>query len=150
MWISFHFLGKKQDYLHLKDFLKYECELYLKQPLTPPQRKIIIGYPTSNHRCATEIGGRSTILISRDTRLCHFCFYNEVGNEAHFVLERPLHNPIRDKFPSLFENVVLGSLKSFIQMNHQVDISRYLTEATTLCPCKELPSLKPSYPKRLC
>ena len=24
-----------QDYLHLKDFLKYECELYLKQPLTP-------------------------------------------------------------------------------------------------------------------
>ena len=27
---------KKLHYLHLKDFLKYECELYLKQPLTPP------------------------------------------------------------------------------------------------------------------
>ena len=33
-WNSFHFLGKKLDYLHLKNFLKYECEVYLKQPLT--------------------------------------------------------------------------------------------------------------------
>jgi len=32
-WNSFHLLGKKLDYLHLRDFLKYECELYLKQPL---------------------------------------------------------------------------------------------------------------------
>jgi hypothetical protein len=31
----FHLFGKKLDYLHLKDFLKKECELYLKQPLTP-------------------------------------------------------------------------------------------------------------------
>ena len=30
------------DYLHLKDFLKYECELYLKQPLIPPQCKMIV------------------------------------------------------------------------------------------------------------
>jgi hypothetical protein len=41
-WNSFHVLRKKQDYLlHLKDFPKYKCELYLKQPLTPPQCKII-------------------------------------------------------------------------------------------------------------
>jgi hypothetical protein len=43
-WKSFHLIGKKLDYLHLKDFLKYECELYLKQPLTPPQCKIIVAY----------------------------------------------------------------------------------------------------------
>ena len=30
------------DYLYLKDFLKYECELYLKQPLTPIECKIIV------------------------------------------------------------------------------------------------------------
>ena len=29
-WNSFHLLRKKLDYLHLKDFLKYKCELYLK------------------------------------------------------------------------------------------------------------------------
>ena len=27
-WNSFHFLGKKLDYLYHMDFLKYECELY--------------------------------------------------------------------------------------------------------------------------
>ena len=27
----------------------------------------------------------------------------------------------------VFQNVVLGSLKSFFQLNHQVDISMYLT-----------------------
>ena len=66
-----------------------------------------------------------------------------VENEAHFVLECPLYNPIRDKFPSLLENLVLGSLKSFFQLDHQVDISFYLTETTTLRHSRELASLKP-------
>ena len=43
---SFHLSGKKLGYLYLKDFLKCECELYLKQLLTPPQRKIIVAYRT--------------------------------------------------------------------------------------------------------
>ena len=33
-WNSFHLFRKKLDCL--KDFFKHECELYLKQPLTPP------------------------------------------------------------------------------------------------------------------
>ena len=45
-WNSFHLFGKKLDYLHLKDLLTYECGLYLKQPLTPPQHKIIVAYNT--------------------------------------------------------------------------------------------------------
>ena len=52
------------------------------------------------------------------------------------MLEYPLYNPIRDKFPSLFENVVPGNLKSFFKLDQQVDISLYLTEATTLCHSK--------------
>ena len=54
----------------LEDFLKYECEMYLKQPLTPPQHKIIATYRTSNHRLPINIGRWSTIPISRDERLC--------------------------------------------------------------------------------
>ena len=42
MWNSSHLFGKKLDYLHLKDFPKHQCELYLKQPSTPPQRKIVV------------------------------------------------------------------------------------------------------------
>ena len=118
---------KKLDYLHLKDTLKYECELYLKQPLTPPQRKIIVSYSTSNHRLAIEIGQWSTIPISRDTSLCHFCYYSliRLENEAHFVLECPVYEHVRNKFPPLFENAVLGSLESFLQVDHQIDSSLY-------------------------
>ena len=55
-WNSFYFSWKKLNYLHLKDFLKYECEVYLKQPLAPPQHKIITTYRTSNHRLAIKTG----------------------------------------------------------------------------------------------
>jgi hypothetical protein len=47
-------------------------------------------------------------------------------------------------FQSLFENVVLGSLKSLFQLDRQVDISLYLTEATVLCHSRELTDLKPT------
>ena len=83
-------------------------------------------------------------LISRDTRLCQFCSYYVVENEAHFVLEWPLYNPIRHEFPSLFENVVLGSLKSFVQIDQHVNISLYVIEVAALCHSRELIGLKPS------
>jgi hypothetical protein len=41
-WNSFHLPRKKLDYLYFKDLFKYKCELHLKQPLTPPQRKIMM------------------------------------------------------------------------------------------------------------
>jgi hypothetical protein len=68
--------------MHLKDFLIYKCELYLKQPLTPPQRKIIVAYRIVNHRVIIEIGQWSTILVSRDNRQCIFCSCNAIENEA--------------------------------------------------------------------
>ena len=37
-------------------FIQYECELYLRQPLTPPQSKLIVAHCTSNHRLAIETG----------------------------------------------------------------------------------------------
>ena len=58
-------------------------------------------------------------------------------------MECPLSNPIRDKFLSIFENVVLDSLKYYFQLD-QVDISLYLTKATTLRHSRELVILKPS------
>jgi hypothetical protein len=127
-----------------RGFSRIQCELYLKQPLTPSQRKIFVVYCTSNHILAVENARWLTIPICRDTRPCHFCSYNAVENETHFVLGCPLYNPIRDKFPSLFENVVLGSLKSFFELDHQVDISLYLTKATALCHSRELTGVKPS------
>ena len=92
---SFHLSWKKLHYLHLENFLKYECELYLKQPLTPPQRMIIVAHHISHHRLAIEIGRWMTILISRDTRPCHFWSCNAIEKEAHFVLECLLYNPVK-------------------------------------------------------
>ena len=118
-WNSFHFSGMKLDYLHLKDFLKYECELYQRHLLSPPQDKIIVTYCTLKSRLAIEIGWWMTITISRDTRLYHLFSYNAGENEASFVLECPLYNAIRNRFPSPFENVVPRGLKSFFQIDHQ-------------------------------
>jgi hypothetical protein len=84
------------------------------------------------------------VLISSHTRLCHFCSYNAIVNEAHFVLECPLYNRIRDKSPPQFKSVVSGNLKSFFQLDQQVNISLYLTEITGLRHSRELTSLKPS------
>jgi hypothetical protein len=68
----------------------------------------------------------STFPVSSDNKFCYFCFqYNVVDNEVHFVWECPLYNLIIDKFPLLFENVGLGSLISF----HQVDISHDVLSA---------------------
>ena len=61
----FHLMRKKLGYLYLKDFLKYEYTLYFKQPLTPPQRKIIVAYHTLDHTLAIGIGCWSTISISK-------------------------------------------------------------------------------------
>ena len=60
------------------------------------------------------------------------------------MLEYPLYKSIRDKFPSLFENVLLGSIESFFQLDHLVDITLYLTEPTALCHSRELLGFKPS------
>jgi hypothetical protein len=81
-----------------------------------------------------------TIPISRDNRLCHFSFYNVIENEAHFVLECPLYNPIRDKLPSLFENVILGKFS----FNWTIKLTlAFISEDIALYHSRELAGLKP-------
>ena len=69
-WSFFYIMENKLDYVHLKDFLNYECESHLKQPLAPPQRIIIVAYHTPNHRFVEEIDWWLTIAILRDHTLC--------------------------------------------------------------------------------
>lgn len=89
------------------------------------------------------MGRWSTIpIITRDNRLRHFYSCNVLKNETHFVLEYPLYNPLRDKFQSHSEKVV-GSLKSFFQLDHPIDISLYLMEASTLCYSRKLVGFTP-------
>ena len=65
-------------------------------------------------------------------------------NEACFVFECPLSNTIRNRFPFLYLNVVLGSLKSFFQQNHKLDMSMYLIETSALHYSRELAFLTTS------
>lgn len=127
-----------------KDFLKYKCK-YLKQLLKLPQYKIIFVCRTSNHGLAIEYGWWSTIPISRDYRYYHFCSYDVVKIEAHFVLQCPLHS-YSNRIPSLFEKVVFyGGLKSFFQLDHHIIISLYLMEAIVLDHSRELASFTPTW-----
>lgn len=98
-------------------------ELYLEQPLTQPQHKIIIVFCILNHRLAIETGQRSTIPIHEDNKLIHLCSYNVVENKAHFMAECPLYNSIRYRFHSLLQNEALDNLKSFFPLDHHIEIS---------------------------
>ena len=48
-------------------------------------------------------------------------------------MECPLYNSIRDTFTSLFQIVVLGSIKSSFQLDHQVNINLCLTKGEFPC-----------------
>ena len=65
-----HLSGKKLHHLHLKNSLKYKGELYLKQPLTSPQRKINVAYRTSNHRLDIETTLFCLISVGYHLELC--------------------------------------------------------------------------------
>ena len=72
---------------------------------------------------------RLTVPISRDyNRIYHFLHHSVVENEALFVLEFPLYNSIREGFNFSFSFY----LKSFSQLDHQVDLSLYLMEGSAL------------------
>ena len=43
-----------------------------------------------------------------------------------------IYNPINDTILALFKNILLGSLKYLFQLEQQVNISLYLTDATAL------------------
>lgn len=93
-------------------------KLYSKQPLRPLQCKIIDVHCTSNHILAIGNGWWSTIVISRDDILCHFCSYNATTeNEACYVLGCPIYNSIRNKVPSQYENP--SSTKSHFTHNQE-------------------------------
>jgi hypothetical protein len=61
-----------------------------------------------------------------------------------FVLECLLYNPIGDKVLSVYQNLILESLKSFFQLGHQVDICLYLMKDIALHHSREIVDLKPS------
>ena len=60
------------------------------------------------------------------------------------MLECTLYNSVRNTFRSLYENVVLGSLKYVFLLNHATDINFYLKKATSLRCSRELAGLTPS------
>ena len=139
-WSYFHLAWKIIDYLHLKDLLKYECNLYLKQPMTSPLGNIIVAYRTSNYKLGIEIGQRLTIPISRYNRLCNFFFsYITFENDHNPCRVVPYITSLEIHLHHYFENVVLGNLKCCFQSDHKVDINLHLTEATTSATLRNKP-----------
>ena len=117
------------------------CELYLKQPLPPPQhtshaRSLPLTAPLTIYQ-PLKLDNDQLSLLPEILDYATFAPIMQLKNET-------LYKPIRDKFASLLKNVVLGVLESFFQLDHQVDISLYLMEATALCHSRELVGLKSS------
>ena len=118
------------DYLHLKGFLHSKYELYVEQPLTPPQ---------CNHRLAIEIGWWLT--NPRDGKLYYCCSYNVVENETWFMLEHSVLNFITAKIPSLFQNVsTTRQAQVFLQIGPTMMIFAFISwRAIALLYSRELP-----------
>ena len=109
-------------------------EIFYKTILTPSQHKIMVAYITHNHRVAKEIGRWLTLPINRDTRLCHFCSYSAVDNEAHVVLKCSLSEITFHHYSEC--NV--KEPRVFLLDGAKVDINLYLRKATTLHHSREL------------
>ena len=124
-WNSFHPMGKKLHYFHRKDFLICEWQSHIEGIIDPPSMQNHYDLQTSNHKLAIEIGWLSQYLEVID-----YATHNVVQIEAHFIMEQPLHNSTRDKFPFIFKDAILDSLKSFFQLDHQVDVNISHIKAT--------------------
>ena len=68
-----------------------------------------------------EIGQQSTIPIQDVVDYAIIAL--TIETKAHLVLECPLYNSNGDKFPALFEHVVLGSPKSLFQLDHKLPLA---------------------------
>ena len=131
-WNPFHLTRMRLDYFQLKDFVNYEWELLLKQLLTTPQQSLVSIPPQilmlplklGNDRLSQSLGWKFYVnyALSWLWKMRHTSFW-----------ECLIHISIKTIIPSLFENVVLGSLKSIFQLDHQLHISLYLTQASALC-----------------
>ena len=66
--------------------------------------------------------------------------FSQIREWIALIVMSPLYNSVENKFASLFKNVVLGNLKSFFQLDHQVD-----TRSTTTWYYLESVALKPSW-----
>ena len=66
--------------------------------------------PTLLHKgpCSHKVWVWIVSHFLRINKLYNFCSYNEVENEAHFVLGYHVYNSIRDKTPSVYHNIMLG------------------------------------------
>lgn len=125
----------------------FSCMSTLDKLHTSPPHLLHLMLPIAPHMIDLPLkldNGQVSMSLEIQDQLCHFCSYAVIEDDVYFMLECPLCNPIRDKFPSLFENVVARSLKSFLQIEQQVNISFYLTEANTLCHSRKSLGLKPS------
>jgi hypothetical protein len=117
----------------------HHCELYSKQPLTPPQHNIIAAYLASNHiylPLKLDNGRLSLPLEILDYTT--FCSYDAIENESHFVLKCPMYHPIRDTH--YLRTKFWGASSVSLNQTIKRAVNLYLTKATTLHHSRELAS----------
>lgn len=79
---------KKIDYLHLKKIFQYYCEFYLKQPLTPNAKSLLLITHQIIDLPLQLAGGR--LPVSLEILIMLLCSYYVVESEVHFMFKCPL------------------------------------------------------------
>ena len=88
-----------------KKISQIECEVYLKQPLAPTQHEIIVVLDGDQLSPSLKVINYATFVLTMQLKTRHT-----------FVLECPLYNPIRDKFPSMFHNCSIIEPQVFVSI----------------------------------
>ena len=93
---SFEAIENNQGKLRTYGIFKKEIgfENYLSNVKDPKKRIIVTKFRLSNHKLMIEVGRHHN--IPKEFRFCPFCS-TKVETEAHFLLECPVYNTLREK-----------------------------------------------------
>lgn len=84
------------------------------------------------------------LFLSLEIILCNYVYLILQLKLSHALCwSVPCITPLGIRSSYFFENVVLGSLKSSSQLDHQANISLYITGVTTLCPLQAINQFEP-------
>ena len=100
---------------------------YFLFPVSGKRMKRFLRFRVSSHSLAIEIGRRTRPQVPRSARLCPRCSSQAVGDEKHLVFECPFLQPVRFKYPSLFD-LPLQSMHLFFSQKDRMHVFRFILD----------------------
>ena len=100
---------------------------YFLFPVSGRRMKRFLRFRLSSHSLPIEAGRRTRPQTPRSARLCPHCSSQAVGDEKHLVFECPYLQPIRSRYPSLFD-LPLQSMNLFFSQKDRMNVFKFILD----------------------